>query len=72
MLKHMKGFLMQLAWEPLLETHHRLEQGLCPNVFTPNYVVASTACIKSILKTKIPLLLMIDPQTMLSLLVWFV
>lgn len=55
-------FLMQLAWELLTETHHRLEQGLCPNVFTANYIVASTACVKSILKTKIPLLLMIHKQ----------
>lgn len=29
----------QLAWEPLLETHHRLQQCLRSNVFTANCVV---------------------------------
>lgn len=63
--KHVRAyerFLMQLPWELLLERHHRLEQGLSPNVFTANYVVASHLRIKSILETKIPSLLMILRQ----------
>ena len=71
--KHVRAyerFLMQLAWETLLERHHRLEQGLCPNVFTANYVVASHPRIKSNPGDK-NTLAPHDPHTMSVLLVWF-
>lgn len=55
-------FLMGLAWELELERHHRLQRGLYPNMFTANYVVARYPCVKSILETKIPTLLMILGQ----------
>lgn len=56
-------FLMQLTWELLLETHHRLVQDLCPNVFTANYVVLSQSWRQNTLAPH-------DPQTMSPLLVW--
>lgn len=61
MSEHMKGFSWgwrgNWSWRDI-----RLQRALYPNMFTANYIVARYPCVKSILETKIPTLLMILGQ----------